>query len=214
MAHLTDCLEHDAQQSRCITGLPGAKAEGQRQRSSAEPHGESAAAGSMVKVSAANLEQESEAMIEAEVERRVRGRVAERQAALGTFDSLSCCFENDLRTPRRAIEGLSNLLAERVGQLDPDSGTAVARVRAASQTLARALDDLMEFPRLTVGELHRGKVDPSALACGVARSADKQTAKRTPRQARMLRELHAGSAGGLLILAAGLLLIGVCAALL
>lgn len=214
MAHLTDCVEHGAAQSRRITGLPASWAEGQRPRSIVGPDGESSAAGSMVKVSTANLEQKSEAVIEAEVERRVRGRVAELRAALGTFDSLSGCFDNDLRTPRRAIEGLSNLLAERVSRLDPDSGPAVARVRAASQTLARALDDLMEFSRLTSGELHRGKVDPLALTGEVARRVDSEAAKRTPRQARMLRELHAGSAGGMLILAAGLLLIGVCAALL
>lgn len=214
MAYLTEAVKHDDDQAGPFTCLPATSADGQRRRSIAGSDAESAVAASMVKVATANLEYESEAAIEAEIERRVRGRVALLQASLGTFDSLSGCFDNDLRTPRRAIEGLSNLLAERVARLEPDSGAAVAQVRAASQTLARTLDDLMEISRRTSSDLHHGKVHPSVPAGGVARSADRQTPRCMPRQARMLRELHFGSAGGVLILAAGLLLIVVGAALL
>ena len=214
MAYLTQSVKHDDDQAGLCIGLPASSADGQRRHSIAGTDAESAVAGSMLKVAAANLEHESEAAIEAEVERRVRGRVALLQVSLDTFDSLSGCFENDLRTPRRAIEGLSNLLAERVARLEPDSGSSVAQVRAASQTLARTLDDLMEISRRTSGDLHHQKVDPSVRAGGVARGADRQTARRAPRQARMLRELHVGSAGGVLVLAAGLLLIVVGAALL
>ncbi len=216
MAYLTESLKHDEDQAGFLTGLPASSADGQRRRSIAGTDAESAVAASMVKVATAHLEYESEEAIEAEIERRVRGRVALLQASLGTLDSLSGCFDNDLRTPRRAIEGLSNLLAERVARFEPDSGAAVAQVRAASQALARTLDDLMEISRRTSSgsDLHHGKVHPSVPAGGVARSADKQTPRRTPRQARMLRDLHFGSAGGVLILAAGLLLIVVAATLL
>lgn len=213
MALLTDFVEHDAQQALRCPGGRASRKDGDPARCAAALDGKSTMAGSMVNVSAEISPSGSEAAIATQVDRRVRRRVADLQAAHDTFDTLSCCFENDLRTPMRAIEGLSDLMAERVGRLDPDCGAAAATVRAASQALAQALNALIESSRLATCERQPGHAEPAVQARAVARNADEQGVIRSRRRARMLRELHICSRGGLLILAAGLFLVVVCEAL-
>ena len=108
------------------------------------------------------------AQLEAEIERRVRERLAQLHSAGGVLDSLSQCFENDLRTPLRAIEGLSALLAEHASRLEPQSAGGVECIRAANQRLNGLLADLLEFSRIGSCAMHKSTVDLSALAHDIA----------------------------------------------
>jgi PAS domain S-box-containing protein len=81
------------------------------------------------------------------------------------LESFSYSVAHDLRTPLRAIDGFSLALAEDYGdRLDPEGKRYLARIRDSAQRMAALIDDLLTLSRVTRSELHRARVDLSALA--------------------------------------------------
>ena len=81
------------------------------------------------------------------------------------LESFSYSVAHDLRTPLRAIDGFSLALAEDYGdRLDDEGRRYLVRVREAAQRMAELIDDLLTLSRVTRSELHRERVDLSALA--------------------------------------------------
>lgn len=118
-----------------------------------------------------------------QINREMAGEIAEREkaeeglqqakaaadAANRELEAFSYSVAHDLRAPLRAIDGFSQVLLEDyAGQLDAAGQASLERIRAGSQHLARLIDDLLELSRVTRSEIHRARVDLSALARKIA----------------------------------------------
>lgn len=78
-------------------------------------------------------------------------------------------MSHDLRAPLRGISGFSQALQEEYGDtLDETGRHYLSRVRAGSQHMAQLIEDLPNLSRVTRSEIHRVRVDLTALARTVA----------------------------------------------
>jgi PAS domain S-box-containing protein len=103
------------------------------------------------------------------LEQRVAERTAELQAVNKELESFSYSVSHDLRAPLRAIDGFSRALLEDYAHcLDEEGLDYLRRVRAASQNMARLIDDLLKLSRVTRSEIHREKVNLSDLVREIA----------------------------------------------
>jgi PAS domain S-box-containing protein len=99
------------------------------------------------------------------LEERVRQRTNELEAANRELESFSYSVSHDLRAPLRAINGFSQALYEDYAHLfDHEGLNYLERVRAASQRMARLIDDLLTLSRVTRQEMRRAPVNLSLIA--------------------------------------------------
>jgi signal transduction histidine kinase len=114
------------------------------------------------------LAQAQLAALNASLEHAVEERTSELRAANRELESFSYAVSHDLRAPLRAIDGFGLALVEEYGGLLDEQGQDYAhRVRAATQRMGELIDDLLTLSRVTRAELHRDRVDLSALARAV-----------------------------------------------
>lgn len=112
-----------------------------------------------------------------QLEQRVQERTAELAAANKELEAFSYSVSHDLRAPLRSIDGFSQALLEDCGDtLDANGKNHLQRVRAATQRMSQLIDDLLDLSRLTRAEMHRERVDLTALA----RSITEELRKRDP----------------------------------
>jgi PAS domain S-box-containing protein len=89
----------------------------------------------------------------------------ELEAVNRELEAFSYSVSHDLRAPLRAVDGFSQALLEDCSaNLDETGREYLTRVRAASQTMARLIDDLLRLSRLTRAPLRLQEVDLTALA--------------------------------------------------
>ncbi len=99
------------------------------------------------------------------LEELVEQRTDALRAVNHELEAFSYSVSHDLRAPLRSIDGFSQALVEDYeDQLDEQGKDYLGRVRAASQRMARLIDDMLNLSRLTRGELKKERVDLSALA--------------------------------------------------
>jgi PAS domain S-box-containing protein len=99
------------------------------------------------------------------LERRVRERTAELEAANAGLEAFSASVSHDLRAPLRAIDGFSRALLEDAGgRLDAPALAQLHRVRDATARMRERIDALLALARTTSGEIQRSDVDIGALA--------------------------------------------------
>jgi PAS domain S-box-containing protein len=104
-------------------------------------------------------------LLNTELERRVRERTAELEAANRELDAFSYSVSHDLRAPLRAMDGFSMaLLEDCAGILDETVQDDLRRIRAASQRMADLIDDMQKLSRVTRTEMRREQVDLAAMA--------------------------------------------------
>jgi light-regulated signal transduction histidine kinase (bacteriophytochrome) len=114
------------------------------------------------------LEQEI-SRLNTELERRVRERTAELEAANQDLEAFAYSVSHDLRAPLRSIRGFSEVLLERyAGQLDDQGQDYLRRVCDSSQRMNRLIDDLLKLSRVGRSELRWQLVNLSAVAEGIA----------------------------------------------
>jgi PAS domain S-box-containing protein len=99
------------------------------------------------------------------LEKRVQERTSELTSANRELESFAYSISHDLRSPLRAIDGFSHLLAEEYGdKLDDQGRDYLGRVRRAVQRMGTLIDDILELSRVTRQEMRREQVDIGRLA--------------------------------------------------
>ena len=103
-----------------------------------------------------------------ELERRVRQRTAELEAANQELESFSYSVSHDLRTPLRAIDGFSKMLLEDYGaQLSGDGQRYIHVIRKNTAYMGALIRDLLAFSRLGRAALNKQRVS----ICEIVRQA-------------------------------------------
>ena len=107
--------------------------------------------------------------LNAELEKRVRERTAQLEAANKELEAFAYSVSHDLRAPLRGIDGWSLALAEDyAGQLDSRAHQYVDRVRSETQRMGLLIDDLLQLSRVTRTEMQSLPVDLSTVARTIA----------------------------------------------
>lgn len=103
--------------------------------------------------------------LNASLEQRVRDRTEKLEAAIRELDDFSYSVSHDLRAPLRAIDGFSKMLVEdHAAQLPAEAVRKLKVISAEACRMNRLIDDLLAFSRLGRAEVHRERIDMSALA--------------------------------------------------
>jgi len=98
-------------------------------------------------------------------EEGLRRAKVETDAVNRELEAFSYSVAHDLRAPLRSIDGFSQaILEDNADQLDAEGKSNLARVRAAAQRMAHLIDDLLSLSHLSRTELHRERVNLSAVA--------------------------------------------------
>jgi PAS domain S-box-containing protein len=81
------------------------------------------------------------------------------------LEAFSYSVSHDLRAPLRSIDGFSQaLLEDYLDKLDEQGQDYLNRLRNASQKMGELIDGLLKLSRLTRSDMHKEKIDLSALA--------------------------------------------------
>jgi two-component system, sensor histidine kinase and response regulator len=100
---------------------------------------------------------------------QLEGLVEERTTALTAInrelEAFSYSVSHDLRAPLLAFDGLSRALLEDYGgRLDSRAKDYLQRMRGASERMVSVFDGLQSLFQVTGGDIHRERVDVSAIA--------------------------------------------------
>jgi signal transduction histidine kinase len=98
--------------------------------------------------------------------------VEERTTALTAInrelEAFSYSVSHDLRAPLLAFDGLSQALLDDYGnRLDSRAKDYLKRMRGASQRMGSVFDGLQSLFRVTSGDIHRERIDLSAMAAEI-----------------------------------------------
>jgi PAS domain S-box-containing protein len=112
-------------------------------------------------------EEEVQALNE-QLDKRVRDRTAELEAANRELESFSYSVSHDLRAPLRAINGFSNLLiSDHAEKLSGEALMYLDKVKENANKMALLIDDLLTFSRLSRNPLKKRRVDLRGLVVQV-----------------------------------------------
>ncbi|MCB1960865.1 MAG: CBS domain-containing protein [Rhodocyclaceae bacterium] len=105
------------------------------------------------------------ARLSEQLELRVAERTAELQSALTELESFSNSLSHDLRTPLRAIDGFSTLLASDMAEHLPDEGKDhLRRIQCAVERMSTLIDSMLDLSHLSRKPLQREALDLSQMA--------------------------------------------------
>ncbi len=103
--------------------------------------------------------------LNSDLERRVRDRTSQLEAANRELDAFSYAVSHDLRTPLRALDGFSEALMSRCRDtLDEQSRHYLERIKEASGHMNTLISDLLNLSQITRKDLVRQRMDLSRLA--------------------------------------------------
>lgn len=102
--------------------------------------------------------------LNADLERRVRERTVELEAANKELETFSYSVSHDLRAPLRAMDGFSRIaLTQHLAELSPAARDALHVVREGSQQMGRLIDELLAFSRLSRQIFRKETVRPGDI---------------------------------------------------
>jgi PAS domain S-box-containing protein len=115
-----------------------------------------------------------------ELEQRVTERTAQLEDVNEELESFSYSVSHDLRGPLRAIDGYSRVLQEdHSASLDGEAKRLLNVIRRSTIGMARLIDDLLAFSRLSRRELQKSSINMTALAQSVVEEHRKQEPERS-----------------------------------
>ena len=98
------------------------------------------------------------------LERRVAERTSQLEVANKELEAFSYSVSHDLRAPLRAIDGFSRILIEEnLKNADEDTRHLLDGVQKNAKRMARLIDDLLQFSRLTRSSLVAGEVNVESM---------------------------------------------------
>jgi PAS domain S-box-containing protein len=99
-----------------------------------------------------------------ELERRVAERTAALETANRELEAFSYSVSHDLRTPLRAIDGYTRILADEYGQhLDSEGRRFCSVIRNQTQRMGKLIDDLLAFSRCSRAGMNCVRVDMAKM---------------------------------------------------
>jgi len=100
-----------------------------------------------------------------DLERRVRQRTIELEAANQELESFAYSISHDLRSPLRAVDGFSKLLLDEYGAgLDDNGLDYIDHIRQGVRRMGHLIEDLLRLSRVTRVEMNFKRVDLSQIA--------------------------------------------------
>lgn len=100
-----------------------------------------------------------------ELEQRVTKRTAQLEAANQELEAFSYSVSHDLRTPLRAIDGFSHILAEEhADKLDEEGLRLIKVVRDNTKRMGQLIDDMLQFSRTGRLEIKYADIDMTKVA--------------------------------------------------
>jgi PAS domain S-box-containing protein len=103
------------------------------------------------------------------LEEQVRSRTAELEAANVELEAFSYSVSHDLRAPLRAMIGFAEILrAGHAAALPPDALALLERTEAAARRMGQLIDNLLGLARVSRQDMHKTRVELSALAAEIA----------------------------------------------
>ena len=120
-----------------------------------------------------------------DLERKVRERTAQLVEANANLQTFAYTAAHDLRSPLRSIKSFSEIVVEDCGaNLGADDRSMLARISASADEMARLLNDLLEYSKMSQAELklervstpgesvlHPGKIAPFRLPDGGSKNS-------------------------------------------
>jgi len=111
--------------------------------------------------------------LNAELEARIAVRTAELESAHQELEAYDYSISHDLRGPLNRIEGFSAaLLEDHSGQLDEAGRDHLERVARAARQLGQMVSDILRLSNWNRIEMHRSRVDVSAMAQAALRALE------------------------------------------
>ncbi|HEY5603213.1 MAG TPA: ATP-binding protein [Gammaproteobacteria bacterium] len=118
----------------------------------------------------------------AELEKRVRERTAQLEAANKELEAFCYSVSHDLRAPLRAVDGFSHaLLDDYSASFDDTARDYAARIREGTQRMSALIDDLLNLSRVIRAPLHRETVDLSRMARDIVEELQRSEPDRAVR---------------------------------
>jgi PAS domain S-box-containing protein len=102
--------------------------------------------------------------LNATLEERVAERTRLLEAANRELEAFSYSVSHDLRAPLRAVSGFTDLVIEHAADLDAESSSYLARVKAAASRMSRLIDDLLDLSRISRAQFNRRDTPLSSIA--------------------------------------------------
>lgn len=125
--------------------------------------------GTMMDVTSRRNAQDELLRLNADLELTVQERTTELREANRQLESFSYSVSHDLRSPLRSIMVLSRILKdENLDRLDQESKDNLARLVVNAERMAKLIDDLLQYSRLSRSKLHIKRFSLSDIASSVA----------------------------------------------